>query len=317
MQNNCQDILKTIEKNRAEHGYLKNNIREYKRYTNKAVKNKTADAVICKLEKNMAKWFLFKVPKFLRKCIKILNQHTELDSTFRQTYKAYLECFLATDLTEEQLRNAWSLLNVGFYYSFNHDLMRLNDDRFDIDDIKHTVDWHDIAITFDSPLHYQTFVEKNFNVFDYRFNSEIAKRCLEFERLENETKEAILSGQFTQVFNSAKMFHKMAANFVNFLDINLITSSYVCGYKKDLDIFVDELSNAITSGSSLKMKSKCFGDIMNQKSQVLKNAHMTKADAIKLTVDEFKSTMNVTDESRNMPLCPIFYDIAFNYVSYE
>ena len=316
------DYLKIIEINRNNHGYLKQNYNEYKQFNNKMIKkcnqNKTT-TLIYKLEVNLAKWFKTNSIRYLRKNIRILNKQD--DNEFVKDYKKYILLFISkfkNEFIEENFAHTWNVLNQNFYYSFNMDLITLNDDIFDINKYRIKYMWNDIQLMFDNQAQIDNFLQGVFNNNDFRFNTQMARYCHNFDKNYNNACTAIKQGDFVNIFNKIKIFSIETQKFTTFLDDNFITSAYLTNTNSELNKFYKNLSGYIETNGKIKelFIPSNFAIYKEQITTSIKNIKITKNNIQDIIMMYFKKFTTVNQEKRNMPLMPVFYDLAFDYIQY-
>lgn len=316
------DYLEIIEINRNSHGYLKQNYNEYKQFNNKMIKKciqNKINGLIYKLEANLAKWFKTNSIRYLKKNIRILNKQDE--NEFIKVYKKYTLLFISkfkNKLTEEDFVCTWQALNQNFYYSFNMDLIMLNDDIFNINEYRIKYMWNDIQLTFDNQTQIDNFLQGIFNSNDFRFNTQMARYCHNFDNNYTNACIAIKEGNFINIFNKIKIFYIETQKFTTFLDDNFITSTYIINTNNELNKFYKDLSECM----KINNKNKDIfipSSFIIYKEQIIisiKNIKITKSNMQDAIMMYFKKFTTVNQEKRNMPLMPVFYDLAFDYIQY-
>ncbi|ORD94640.1 hypothetical protein ECANGB1_307 [Enterospora canceri] len=318
-------LLAHVEANRSNHGYVKHSFEQYKRYNNKMVQKcmkDGSDTTLYKLEKNLCKFHLFGTTRHLTKCINILKKAEQTDDV--TAYRMYIQTFIRNkrnEFNQDEFIETWKMINNGFYYTFNSDMVALNENRVNLDKLKTRLLWNDIELLFDSQTHLNLLKQFNKRVLkdDYRFNAQIAFKCFKFDEF-REKLDTFPTAQYGTILTFVRSFSIFTNEFVAFLDDNFVSSEFVVEYDRSLTNLLNQMTEALMKPNSkmclelneTKFSSHFIELITDQSQHIIRS----KSDMIKLILAEFDRITEVTVPKRNMPLLPIFYDLACEYIEF-
>ena len=272
----------------------------YRRYKKHLLKKKPD---CYKIEINMCKYFMTGSKKFLKKNLVFLNKH-EIDEHSKNTYKSYVNAFLTEK--QEDILAAWDSLNNEHYlFFFNYEIIKLTNEHFELKKCRRM--WNDIELIFDSEAHYNLLLKEEYP--DFRFNSQLALLCFKFDSIYNNCVKSIK--ERNDVSKRFIEFDLFLDEFRKFLENNFVVSEYVdIVHKEFLDIFEDFNKNRQIT------VRKCFVEVKEELKTIFKRDFTTPDDLRKIIFDLLEKRIKVDSEKRNLPLLPVFYDLAHDFISY-
>lgn len=316
-----------LNKARLKNSYISNQLKTYKKYANlqKRECGKSSAFNIFALESNTVKFKMTGSINYLLKNLRILkkfpnNEFRSLYSKYTQSFIDYKRGSISIDLLIE-LRQ-----KLGEFYCFLDDIYFINDNRHDFEQYRIKYLWKDVTIVFETNTCLESFLNKTFILNDFRFNTQLALKILDFEKKMEDFIKNIKNEDISEldIFTKSKELNDAIMNLDSFLADNYVDSQYVLGCKKDcavvLDFFkmimefkagkVNEEIDAFTAPNVFHSLNDCFEKFKRRK----------QVDPIKLRsllLEILEREMKVNTREGCIPLMPIFYDLAFDFVEYK
>lgn len=329
--------LELIDRERLNHGYTTHNFKTYKKHCNKMKRRPTASkndqALIYKLECNIAKYRMFKSVTFLYKNKRLLKN---IDSSFSRMYLRYLACFIANEKGCLDINDLISLRHdLVDYYSFIDDIHLINDNRHDFEPYKVKHMWHDIPVLFETEKVRDSFVNKTFILNDFRFNTKLAIKILNAEDKKEALTGLLVSDRsLLHVFGSVNALYSAVSDLEKFLSDNFVESNYVTELKessKKVLRFIKsvmEHSNGITVDKAVDLKGLeeridaftaplHFEEVADALEKIKTERKMKPSHVRSLLLGLVEKRLKVDVNSRRMPFSPVFYDLAYDYIDYS
>lgn len=326
------DVLKDLEQNRLSHGYVQRDFRRYKRFCNSNIRaerqNNAPGCLIFKLESNLTKFLLFDSSRFLYKNLRLLRSSTakQINPDFVNIYKLYTQCFIESKKNEASFDMLLELRSyIADFYTFVTDISVMNDDKYDFSQHKVEHRWHDITLVFETKNMRDSFVNGDFSLSDNRFTTQLA---LLITRMDANIKALMglisdNSVPLVRIFDVSRKTSTSAESLECFLDENFVESRYV----KELHQSVDEVHRYISRLNSFRNGNLNVNlDDLPPLPHLEEYANILKGLGARKMVDDSRlrdlllenigKCFSVKKEERKLPLLPVFYDLAYDYITY-
>lgn len=318
------DTFATINRNRAAHGYAQRNLKAYKRFCNKGFRNAGAtpspDRLLFKLESNTTKYQLFKSPRFLHKNLHLLKKS---DGVFASVYKKYTECLLNTHRDALVMDELVELHHkLAEYYTFLEDIYTMADGQHDFDQYKIVHMWHDIELLFETTQMRDMFTEGTLDLADHRFNTQLAMKILSCENALKDFGAAIKSpdADVPTVCEVFERLHSLVIALAQFLDDNYLVSNYVKLFAVETSTvhrFLSSLAGFQTSAPAEEfIVPSLYSDYATDILALQRTGRINKSDIRRLLINTLERRLAPQDTQPVVPLLPVFYDIAYDYINY-
>jgi uncharacterized protein YerC len=321
------DNFELLNNERSNNGYIRKSLRQYKNYCNtkaRALKKEgSQEYYLYALESNLSKFLLFGSISFLKKNLKMLR---ERNTQFDCLYRKYVQCFIDNKKNELNLDDLISLRHsFAKYYAFLDDVYVLNENKHDFDQYRINHMWKDINLQFETRDVLDSFLSGSFSLKDHRFNTQIAIRVLKFDSdLKNFTSALDSNENFIKVVS--KRFHELlrsVEDLYRFLDDNFVVSEFVLSMRESiltLNKFFSALLDYRKGVESINIESFKAPAAFEKYSAYFENLKNNKSVSPKvlkkMLLNAFEKSYVCNDTKRLMPLLPVFYDIAYDYIEY-
>lgn len=318
--------IEVINNDRIKYGYISHQFKAYKNHCNKMKKIHKKDNqdlyLSYSLEANMAKFKMLNALPYLYKNLRLLRKFKKSDN---KTYQEYIECFISSKKNEIEIDKIVDLRNkLSDFYSFLDDIYILNDNRHDFEQYKTKHTWNGITIVFETAKIRDSFVDGSFSFCDFRFNTQLAVKILEVERNMKSLKAKLKSSKIAiEAYECIKVLHTAVCNIERFLSDNFVESEYILELKDSCDqvlAFVKSILNYQNGDLSSQLSSFVVPKLFNEISAELHEMNKEKKiDSQKLALilrETLEKRLKVDDRVRKMPLLPVFYDIAYDFIEY-
>lgn len=322
------EYFELLNNERLENGYISNQIKTYKRHCNRMkrlnLKTNKGLSMIYSMESNIAKFKLTGSLEYLKKNIRILKKD---DSDFSKLYQRYVMAFIqarkgSLDIDQPiQLRNSF-----GDYYGFLTDIYYLNDNRHDFNSYKVKYQWKDVIILFETKTCLESFLNKTFNLKDNRFNTQLARKILYFEEKYNNLNDYFKSSNISEfeAFIASKKLGDSILDLKRFLSDNFVESVFVSQTETSCMALVDFLQKLVEFKNGIIHKDidsfvvpEMFLEIEAKIDELKTNKSIKISKLKNLLLKIVEDELNIDSKEKIMPILPTFYDLAFDYVTYD
>lgn len=327
------EYFKHIEQNRIAHGYIQKKLDIYKRFCNKA-KRESATPIekhVHGLESNLAKFLHFGSLRFLYKNLRILKKlkrtaQTDEISAFIDIYTLYIQCFIESKKGQVQFEKLLELRShISGCYTFVTDIYIMDEGRNDFTAYKTSHNWHDIPLLFETPEMRDEFINGSFLLNDNRFNTQLAFQIVAVENSKKKMIRAInrTDSSLLAIYSLSKDLNLAVESLSSFLYENFMESAYVKSIKESTEKLHLHISNLVAyKNGKIDMNVETCPVLVwfeDDYESLKKLQNHKKVDHKKLRtmlMDCVSELLKTEDKERLMPFLPVFYDLAYDYISY-
>lgn len=320
--------LQIINNERLSHGYTTNNIKTYKKHCNKMRKTHKNDpklSLLYRLESNISKYKMLKSKAFLYKNRKLLKTNESLGD-FIQIYSKYTECLIKSSKNCSEIDEIIQLRNqLADYYAFLEDVYEMADNRHDFDQYKVKYMWNDIIILFETEKILESFKDGTFCLNNYRFNTQLSRKILSLEKAKKNLFAFLKSNcDVFESFKLANVFFGAICDLERFLDDNYVESAFIKELKDSCEKVLSflnkiaEYSNGIFhSDIDSFTVPKHFEEVSAEIEKLKKEKKIDNKKLRSILLDIVEKGLEIDAKPRKMPLLPVFYDLANDYIDYS
>lgn len=319
--------IEAINNARINFGYISHQFKAYKRYCNK-MKNihRGTDKELYltySLESNMAKFKMLNSLNYLHKNIRLLKKFE--NSSQDKTYEEYIKCIIESRKNDVQVDKIINLRNkVADFYSFLDDVYVINDNRHDFEQYKVKYNWHDVTLVFETQKILESFLNRTFSFCDFRFNTQLANKILDVERNIEELKSKIKETKIAiQIFEHARNLSMSISNLERFLSDNFVESEFIVKLKNEcaqilayIKSILDYQNGDLGANVDGFKTPSMFKDVDVELKELNSNKKIDEGKLFEILLGKVEKRLKVDDKPRKMPLLPVFYDVAYDYIEY-
>jgi hypothetical protein len=322
------EAFDAIEELRQKNNFVERSYAKYKNELRLEIKRGGVMRTIYKLELNLAKFLVLKSRNLLRNSLRILRKD---GSRFGSLYGAYTANILqhSTDGTvdlDALLRLREELIDYGSFVEHIDLLIETSSSDFDPSRLKIGCQWNDIGLCFDTKRERDAFLEGKAFDKGSRYDLVLANLIMAADRRRRQLFSLVNKGPGRTgcILKKIGRMHEAFSKLDGFLKENLSHSAHVEQMLMDAEwmhsyytkiseyiscVSVDEEAEPTAVPETLEeIKDK----IAEGRAEAQIDAKSAKAAMLKYLEDSFRPKPSQIA----VPFIPVFYDIAFDYVSY-
>jgi hypothetical protein len=320
----------TIEKLRQGNSFVERNYARYRdRLRQEIRKQKESEMrTTYKLELNLAKFLVLKSRNFLRSSLRILRKHK---SRFSTLYGIYIANILrhSTDGTvniNELLKLREELIDYGSFVEHIDLIIETSSSDFDVSSLKLRHRWNDISIAFDTRRERSEFLEgRPFSRSD-KYDLVLANLVMGAEKRKEQLFGLIRRGpgRIGCILKKIERMRDAFSRLSVFLQDNLSPSTYVEQVLKDvqwLHSYYSRINEYVSctgadEGVEVSPVPESLGEIKDKIAEGRASARINSRSAKAAMLKYLEESLGPRPSHIAMPFIPVFYDIAFDYISY-
>lgn len=316
-----------INNERLQHGYVVSQFKSYKKHCNKMKRmhlNKDPNLYfLYSLEANLAKFKLLGSISYLHKNLRLLRKE---DTAFTRLYRKYIRCFIDYKHGMVCIDSLVDLRNsLADFYSFLDDIYTISDNRHDFEQYKVKHQWNDVTIVFETQKVLESFLEGSFDLHDFRFNTQLALKILRVEKLFKEFTDILANAEasIVTIYDAASNLFTSVSILDAYLSDNFIESKHVPLLKSNCSEVLSFLKKIMEFQAGIihpdidKFQTPEMFSCVRDAFEALKSKRQIKPSKLRsMLIDILEKHIEVDDRHRSMPFLPVFYDIAYDFISY-